>query len=100
MTEATKIAIVGYGNIGRAVYGAISKNAELYSDVEFGGIITRSPQRVAEERGDSNGIYDMMTDNWEGLDVDVAILCGGSKKDRSSNIISDGNKRIGKRSWR
>ena len=72
----TKIGIVGYGNIGKGVYSSILRNEELYGDVLLSGIITRRPERVREM---VSGVKVVGFD--EGLDIDVAILCGGSKTD-------------------
>ena len=47
--EKARIAIVGYGNIGRGVHKAINKNEELYGDMGLVGIITRRPEVVSEE---------------------------------------------------
>jgi len=77
----TKIGIVGYGNVGKGVYSSILRNKELYGDVSLSGIITRRPETVREMVPgvkvvglDENGLE-------EDLDIDVAILCGGSKTD-------------------
>jgi diaminopimelate dehydrogenase len=71
-----KLAVIGYGNIGRGVLEAIKKN----SDMELAGILSRSPERVRAEIGESYPIY--ASDDFEKLQgADVAILCGGSKSD-------------------
>ncbi|MEA3329948.1 MAG: diaminopimelate dehydrogenase [Nanoarchaeota archaeon] len=75
----TKVAIVGYGNVGRGVLNAIKVNP----DMELAGIISRNPQRVLDEGVNNVDVYSQQ-DILEGktsLDADVAILCGGSKKD-------------------
>lgn len=68
-----KIAIIGYGNLGRGVKDAIDKN----SDMELVQIITRRPESV-KKLVRNIPVYAM-----EKFDVlaDVAILCGGSKED-------------------
>ena len=48
-----KLAVIGYGNIGRGVLEAIKKN----SDMELAGILSRSPERVRAEIGESYPIY-------------------------------------------
>ncbi|MBM3233720.1 diaminopimelate dehydrogenase [Candidatus Pacearchaeota archaeon] len=79
----TKIAIVGWGNVGRGVYQAIQKNP----DMELIGIISRTPKRVNDEFGnkpDAPLIYALGTvdDNlWKRMEADVAVLCGGSATD-------------------
>ncbi|MBU2497064.1 MAG: diaminopimelate dehydrogenase [Nanoarchaeota archaeon] len=69
-----KVAIVGYGNVGRGVYQAIKRNP----DMELAGIISRRPGDISLEVPESN-VYS--PDNFEKLEADVAILCGGSAKD-------------------
>ena len=78
----TKIAIVGYGNVGKGVHKSIERN----SDMELCGIITRNRDRVLKdllgEKVKPDMIYDLLTGRWQGaLEADVAILCGGSKND-------------------
>jgi len=75
----TKIAIVGYGNVGKGVYESIKRN----EDIELGGIISRNPQRVCDEGVSGVDVYllDDVLEKRVNLDVDVAVLCGGSKKD-------------------
>jgi len=80
MPEQTKIAIVGWGNIGRGVYEAIQENP----DMDFAGLVTRRPKEVTES---SHSVHDKnildlnKPESWTGLDADIAILCGGSKDD-------------------
>jgi len=73
------IAIVGYGNVGRGVHKAIQQN----NDMNLVGIVSRNPQRVFDE-----GVSDVPLYPQQGVlegkaspIADVAILCGGSKKD-------------------
>jgi diaminopimelate dehydrogenase len=70
--EKIKIGIVGYGNIGRGVEKAVGRN----QDCTLEGIITRRPEAVKEE---VSGIKVIGFEEY--LDIDVAILCGGSAKD-------------------
>lgn len=86
MSDQTRIAIVGYGNVGRGVHRAIERNA----DMALGGIITRNPARVREELGQVGGIpipiFDATGLNQGppseiSITTDVAILCGGSATD-------------------
>jgi len=79
--EQIKIAIVGYGNIGRGVHKAIEKNRELYGDMNLVGIITRRADQVANEVPGVSVYHSSDRKNWGDLEADVAILCGGSKAD-------------------
>lgn len=74
-----KVAIVGYGNLGRGVRKALSGSP----DMELVQIITRDPKRVRREVKDMP-VSDFRTFNRE---VDVAILCGGSRQDLFSADI-------------
>ncbi len=70
-----RIAVVGYGNVGRGVLKAIEKNP----DTVLVAIFTRRISVVGEEIRsvpiiDSNRFNDFSI-------ADVAILCGGSKED-------------------
>ena len=85
--EPTRIAIVGYGNIGRGVRLAIKANP----DMDFVGIITRRPEQVSKQLSSEENmlpnIFNSLTfdfdepKTWKKLEADVAILCGGSKTD-------------------
>jgi diaminopimelate dehydrogenase len=70
------IAIVGYGNVGRGVEAAIKLN----SDTKLVAIFTRRPERVREAAKNVPvlSIEDSVPSD---LEIDVAILCGGSKAD-------------------
>jgi diaminopimelate dehydrogenase len=68
-----KVAIIGFGNLGKAVKYAISKN----SDMELVEIVTRRPEVVKKF---IKKIPVFSLDKFEVL-ADVAILCGGSKQD-------------------
>jgi diaminopimelate dehydrogenase len=80
----TKIAIVGWGNVGRGVYDSIKTSL----DMELVGILSRDPQRVITQLG---GDYSRIIKNASvpedvlyvayNCKPDVAILCGGSKED-------------------
>ena len=87
MSDKAKIAIVGFGNIGKAVLNSVNQNNELHGDMEPVGIITRDPARTCSQLPDNSGvssnqIYTLKDEKaWTDLDADVAILCGGSKED-------------------
>ncbi len=77
----TRVAIVGYGNVGRGVYHAIERN----QDIELSGILTKNTNRVNDEMvrkymiipdvfsADSMHLIEALASR-----TDVAILCGGS----------------------
>lgn len=69
-----KIAIFGYGNIGRGVKRALERN----NDMELVSILTRRPAQVQQEVADVPVLFHFFTDLPL---IDVAILCGGSKED-------------------
>ncbi|QIK83748.1 diaminopimelate dehydrogenase [Sanguibacter sp. HDW7] len=77
MTSPLRIAIVGHGNLGRGVEAALLKT----TDAELAGIYTRrDPATVAPLTA---GAIVRPLDALEGDadDIDVAILCGGSRSD-------------------
>lgn len=75
MENRIKLAIVGFGNVGKGVLKAIERNP----DMELKAILSRDPDRVNKE------IKDIQVYNISELSclngLDVAILCGGSKND-------------------
>lgn len=76
MTQPIRIGIAGYGNLGRGVETAISKNA----DMTLVGIFTRrEPSSLASQT--SAKVYAMDALNEFTEKIDVLILCGGSKDD-------------------
>ena len=76
MRTTIKLAVIGYGNVGRGVMKAIDKN----DDMELACILSRSPDRVKKELGANAPVF--AADDFEALKkADVAILCGGSKDD-------------------
>ena len=78
-----RVAVVGYGNVGRAVALALQQN----SDTELIAILSRSPKRVSEELSKSPALKSAnvqvaaIDDEQILSKIDVAILCGGSKDD-------------------
>lgn len=77
MTQSIRIGIVGYGNLGRGVETAISKNP----DMTLVGVFTRrSPESVVPLNAQTK-VFSMsqLTDFQD--KIDVMILCGGSKDD-------------------
>lgn len=84
------VAIVGYGNLGRACEYAIAQN----KDMNLAGIFTRREPKSIKTR-----FINVKADKFENLKnykgkIDVCILCGGSKRDvraQMPQIITDFN---------
>jgi diaminopimelate dehydrogenase len=76
MKAGDKIAIVGYGNVGRGVEEAI----KLTADTELVAIFTRRPERVREAVKDVP-VLSIDASVPSDVEIDVVILCGGSKAD-------------------
>ena len=71
-----RIGIVGYGNLGRGVEIAVSKN----EDMRLAGIFTRrSPDCVNPQTG--TPVFHIDEAPNLRSQIDVMILCGGSAKD-------------------
>lgn len=72
-----KIAIYGYGNLGRGVEHAIKQN----SDMELFGVFTR--RNPADLKTDTSGIKVFSANDILKYknDIDVLIICGGSATD-------------------
>lgn len=77
MSEHIRIGIAGYGNLGRGVEAAIGKNP----DMTLVGVFTRrDPSQVATLGADT--VVSRMSELPSFTDeIDVLILCGGSKDD-------------------
>lgn len=69
-----RVAICGYGNLGKGVEKAIRKN----SDMELVGIFSR---RKAEELATTSKVLSMENIEEYENDIDVVVMCGGSKED-------------------
>lgn len=76
MESKIKIGIVGYGNLGKGVESAISQN----DDMELTSVFTRRNPSELNVKSDVpvRALNDI--DNYAD-EIDVLILCGGSKKD-------------------
>jgi len=81
MTSLTRVAIVGWGNVGKGVCQALQK----VDDVVMTGILSRDPARVIKETGfdptvvrDANSLKAIES---LAASSNVAILCGGSATD-------------------
>jgi diaminopimelate dehydrogenase len=73
-----RIAIVGYGNVGRGARLAI----EAAPDAELAGVISRDPGRARRELPGTPVFAAEDEDSWKSaLRAEVAILCGGSATD-------------------
>ena len=71
-----KIAIMGYGNLGRGVEYAVGQN----DDMELMGVFTRrSPETVKTVSGVSVYHADRLLEKKE--EIDVLVMCGGSATD-------------------
>ena len=71
-----KVAIAGYGNLGRGVESAVSKS----SDMELVALFTRRDPKTIKTRTDIP-VYHMDKACEMKNDIDVLILCGGSAND-------------------
>lgn len=68
-----KIAIIGYGNLGRGVENAV----RLQPDMELVGVFTRRNPETVETAGAP--VYSVA--DIDRFEIDVAVLCGGSATD-------------------
>src|SRR5690625_2775430 len=77
VSETIRIGIAGYGNLGRGVEAALAQNA----DMTLVGVFTRrDPAQVRPQRPETQVLaWDTLATRTE--DIDVLILCGGSKED-------------------
>lgn len=75
--EKINIALVGYGNVGRGVEEALK--LKLNADTELVAVLTRRPDKVRKELKYVPVFH--IDENPGDIQVDVAILCGGSKED-------------------
>ncbi|WP_295651060.1 diaminopimelate dehydrogenase [uncultured Dietzia sp.] len=77
MTTQIRIGIAGYGNLGRGVEAALAQNP----DMTLVGVFTRrAPEDVATLSPETPVFaYDALAT--EAAQIDVLILCGGSKDD-------------------
>jgi diaminopimelate dehydrogenase len=77
--EKINIALVGYGNVGRGVEEALKLKLKLNADTELVAVLTRRPEQVRKELKYVPVFH--IDEKTEDIQVDVAILCGGSKED-------------------
>lgn len=72
-----KIAIYGYGNLGKGVECAVMQN----SDMELTGIFTRRNPEDIKPIGNNVKVYSAKDVLLHKDDIDVMIICGGSATD-------------------
>ena len=77
MSEPIRIGIAGYGNLGRGVEAAITRNP----DMRLVGIFTRRAPADLKPLFADTAVFAMDSLAERTADVDVLILCGGSKED-------------------
>lgn len=77
MSTQIRIGIVGYGNLGRGVETAIGLNP----DMTLVGVFTRRDPASVETVGDTTPVFGMSDLDADRDDIDVLILCGGSRSD-------------------
>ena len=71
-----RIAIAGYGNLGKGVESQITKN----EDMELICIFTRRDPHIIQNISKVPVIHESKMENWKDK-IDVVILCGGSATD-------------------
>lgn len=77
MSEQIRIGIVGYGNLGRGVELALAKNP----DMSLVGVFTRRAPESVRTVGADVPVYALSEIDSFREQIDVLILCGGSKND-------------------
>jgi len=77
MTHRIRVAIAGYGNLGRGVEAALAQNP----DMRLVGVFSRRDPLSVSLLDTSVPVYAMTDVEQYQDEVDVMILCGGSKSD-------------------
>lgn len=77
MTNPIRIGIAGYGNLGRGVEAAISKN----EDMTLVGVFSRRDPSGVSTLNPNTSVFSIDALSEFKDKVDVLILCGGSKED-------------------
>ena len=77
MSEKIKVAIAGYGNIGRGVEAAIAQNEDMVLTTVF---TRRNPKSIKINTTNAK-VMNMADAASLKNDIDVVILCGGSATD-------------------
>lgn len=79
--EKIKIAICGYGNLGRGIESEIKKS----KDMEFVAIFTRRDPNTLKVVSDTPVVSINEMNNWKDK-IDVMIMCGGSATDLPEQV--------------
>lgn len=79
--DKIKVAICGYGNLGRGVESEINKS----KDMEFVGVFTRREPKDLEINSSVPVINVKDMDEWKDK-IDVMIMCGGSATDLPEQV--------------
>lgn len=79
--EKIKVAICGYGNLGKGIESEISKS----EDMEFVAIFTRRNPSELETKSDVPVVSVDELDKWTDK-IDVMIMCGGSATDLPKQV--------------
>ena len=77
MSAPIRIGIVGYGNLGRGVETAIGLNPDL----QLVGVFSRRDPEGVDTVGSETRVFPMADLERDRDDLDVLILCGGSRSD-------------------
>lgn len=77
MSQRIRVAIAGYGNLGRGVEAALTQNP----DMRLVGVFSRRDPLSVSLLDSSVPVYAMADIEQYQDEVDVMILCGGSKSD-------------------
>lgn len=77
MSAKIRIAIAGYGNLGRGVELALDQN----TDMELVAVFSRRDPESLTLQSDNVPVYALDDIERYKADIDVLILCGGSKED-------------------
>lgn len=77
MADQIRVAIAGYGNLGRGVESALSQNP----DMRLVAVFSRRDPKSVTLLDSSVPVFSMADVEKYQNDVDVMILCGGSKTD-------------------
>ena len=77
MAQPIRIAIAGHGNLGRGVEASLTRNPDL----QLVGIYTRRAPEQLKPLKSGTPVFAMDDLIGHTADIDVLILCGGSKED-------------------
>jgi len=81
MRRTIAVAVVGYGNVGKAVVATLNNYPDLYPDMRLNGVFTRRPYQVKREvvHLRIQGLIHGADEIHHSLEKpDVAILCDGA----------------------